>query len=62
MAVQFFDGPSGWAMLVGVLLAMLATVLPDKVPSEAYRRFYTSCRWSGRLCSRCRPAAWSACC
>jgi hypothetical protein len=42
MAVQFFTGPSGWAMLVGVVLCMLATVLPDKVPSESYRRFYTS--------------------
>ena len=29
-------------MLIGVLLAMLATVLPEKVPSAAYRRFYTS--------------------
>ncbi len=42
MAVQFFTGPSGWAMLVVVVLGMLATVLPEKVPSEAYRRFYTS--------------------
>jgi len=42
MAVQFFTGPSGWAMLVVVVLCMLATVLPEKVPSELYRRFYTS--------------------
>ncbi|MEU4606689.1 hypothetical protein AB0F43_27225 [Kribbella sp. NPDC023972] len=42
MAVQFFAGPSGWAMLLGVVLAMLATVLPDRVPSEQYRAFYTS--------------------
>jgi hypothetical protein len=42
MAVQFFAGPSGWAMLVGVVLAMLATVLPDRVPSPSYRAFYTS--------------------
>ena len=42
MAVQFFTGPSGWAMLVAVVLCMLATVLPEKVPSESYRRFYTS--------------------
>ncbi len=42
MAVQFFDGPAGWAMLVGVVLAMLATVLPDRVPSPAYQAFYTS--------------------
>jgi hypothetical protein len=42
MAVQFFNGPAGWAMLVVVVLAMLATVLPDKVPFEPYRRFYDS--------------------
>jgi hypothetical protein len=42
MAVQFFAGPSGWAMLVGVVLAMLATVLPDRVPSPSYQAFYTS--------------------
>jgi hypothetical protein len=42
MAVQFFTGPSGWAMLVAVVLAMLATVLPEKVPFEPYRRFYDS--------------------
>jgi hypothetical protein len=42
MAVQFFTGPSGWAMLVAVVLCMLATVLPEKVPSESYRHFYTS--------------------
>ncbi|MEV0282909.1 MULTISPECIES: hypothetical protein [unclassified Kribbella] len=42
MAAQYFAGPAGWAMLVGVVLAMLATVLPDRVPSEKYRTFYTS--------------------
>ncbi|MFG1816251.1 hypothetical protein ACGFIF_21025 [Kribbella sp. NPDC049174] len=42
MAVQYFAGPAGWAMLVGVVLAMLATVLPDRVPSPAYQAFYTS--------------------
>ncbi|MBB5838772.1 hypothetical protein [Kribbella italica] len=42
MAVAFFSGPAGWAMLVGVVLAMLATVLPDRVPSAAYREFYRS--------------------
>ena len=42
MAVQFFTGPSGWGMLAGVIVCMLATVLPEKVPSEPYRRFYTS--------------------
>ncbi|TDD25408.1 hypothetical protein E1218_15065 [Kribbella turkmenica] len=42
MAVQFFDGWSGWAMLAGVVLAMLATVLPGRVPFPAYRAFHTS--------------------
>jgi hypothetical protein len=42
MAVQFFNGPAGWGMLVAVVLAMLATVLPEKVPFEPYRRFYNS--------------------
>ncbi|MEV6284097.1 hypothetical protein [Kribbella sp. NPDC051770] len=42
MAVAFFSGPAGWAMLVAVILAMLATVLPDRVPSAAYREFYPS--------------------
>ncbi|TCC59369.1 hypothetical protein E0H73_22180 [Kribbella pittospori] len=42
MAVQFFTGPAGWAMLVGVVLAMLATVFPDRVPFPAYRTFYSS--------------------
>ncbi|WP_460660918.1 hypothetical protein [Kribbella swartbergensis] len=40
MAVGFFSGPGGWGMLVGAVLAMLATVLPDRVPSERYRVFY----------------------
>jgi hypothetical protein len=42
MSLDFFDSVAGWAMLIGVLLAMAATVWPDKVPSEAYRRFYAS--------------------
>ncbi|TDC22754.1 hypothetical protein E1261_30100 [Kribbella albertanoniae] len=42
MAVAFFNGPAGWAMLVAVVLAMLATVLPARVPFPAYRSFYTS--------------------
>ncbi|MGW5191997.1 hypothetical protein ACWEOO_22325 [Kribbella sp. NPDC004138] len=42
MAVQFFTGPSGWAMLVAVIACMLATVLPQRVPSESYRAFYDS--------------------
>ncbi|MET7278152.1 hypothetical protein ABZS29_07980 [Kribbella sp. NPDC005582] len=42
MAVAFFNGPAGWAMLVAVVLAMLATVLPERVPFAAYRSFYTS--------------------
>lgn len=42
MAVAFFSGPAGWAMLVAVIVAMLATVLPDRVPSAAYREFYPS--------------------
>ncbi|TCN36924.1 hypothetical protein EV644_11296 [Kribbella orskensis] len=42
MSLDFFDSVAGWAMLIGVLLAMAATVWPDKVPSESYRRFYAS--------------------
>jgi hypothetical protein len=42
MAVQFFAGPSGWGMLLVVVLCMLATVLPQRVPSEPYRTFYSS--------------------
>lgn len=42
MAVQFFSGPAGWLMLVAVVLLMLATVLPHRVPSESYREFYGS--------------------
>ncbi|WP_410786363.1 hypothetical protein [Kribbella sp. C-35] len=42
MAVQFFSGPAGWLMLIVVLLCMLATLLPHRVPSEAYRTFYDS--------------------
>jgi hypothetical protein len=42
MAVQFFTGPAGWAMLIAVIFCMLATVLPQRVPSESYRAFYDS--------------------
>jgi hypothetical protein len=42
MSLGYFDSIGGWAMLIGVLLAMAATVWPDKVPFEAYRRFYAS--------------------
>ncbi|GAA0950390.1 hypothetical protein GCM10009554_50230 [Kribbella koreensis] len=42
MALAFFHTPAGWFMLAGVLLAMYASVWPDKVPFEAYRRFYAS--------------------
>jgi hypothetical protein len=42
MSLGFFHTPAGWAMLVAVVLSMLATVRPDKVPFESYRRFYLS--------------------
>jgi hypothetical protein len=42
MAASFFHTPVGWAMLAVVLLAMAATVWPNKVPSETYRRFVAS--------------------
>ncbi|MEV8373942.1 hypothetical protein AB0P21_14445 [Kribbella sp. NPDC056861] len=42
MSLGFFHTPAGWFMLIGVVLAMIATVWPNKVPSETYRRFYTS--------------------
>jgi hypothetical protein len=42
MSASFFHTPAGWAMLAGVLLAMAATVWPNKVPSETYRRFVAS--------------------
>jgi len=42
MSASFFYTPAGWFMLAGVVLAMLATVRPDKVPFEAYRRFFVS--------------------
>lgn len=42
MSLGFFHTPAGWFMLAGVLLAMIATVWPDKVPFETYRRFYDS--------------------
>jgi hypothetical protein len=40
MSLAFFHTPAGWFMLAGVVLAMLATVRPDKVPFESYRSFY----------------------
>lgn len=42
MAVQFFSGPAGWAMLIAVVLCMLATLLPHRVPSKQYQEFYNS--------------------
>ncbi|WP_020391800.1 hypothetical protein [Kribbella catacumbae] len=42
MSLGFFQSPAGWFMLAGVVLAMIATVWPDKVPFESYRRFYAS--------------------
>jgi hypothetical protein len=42
MAVQFFSGPAGWGMLIAVIFCMLATLLPQRVPSESYRTFYDS--------------------
>jgi hypothetical protein len=42
MSASFFHTPAGWAMLAGVLLAMAATVWPNNVPSEPYRRFVAS--------------------
>ncbi|TDW60807.1 hypothetical protein EV653_7365 [Kribbella pratensis] len=42
MAGHYFSGPGGWGMLVGVVLCMLATVLPDRVPSTSFREFYRS--------------------
>ena len=42
MSLGFFQTPAGWFMLAGVLVAMFATVWPDKVPFESYRRFYYS--------------------
>jgi hypothetical protein len=42
MSLGFFHTPAGWFMLAGVLLAMIATVWPGKVPFESYRRFYDS--------------------
>ncbi len=42
MSLGFFQTPAGWFMLAGVVLAMIATIRPDKVPFESYRRFYAS--------------------
>jgi hypothetical protein len=41
-AVAVFHSPAGWILLVAVILLMLATVLPDRVPSASYRAFYAS--------------------
>jgi hypothetical protein len=41
-ALAVFHSPAGWVLLVAVILLMLATVLPDRVPSASYRRFYYS--------------------
>ncbi|HET6988141.1 MAG TPA: hypothetical protein VFI00_16070, partial [Kribbella sp.] len=42
MSLAFFRGPAGWAMLAAVVLCVLATVIPDRVPFPSYRSFYTS--------------------
>jgi hypothetical protein len=42
MSASFFDTPAGWVMLAGVLRAMAATVWPNQVQSETYRRFIAS--------------------
>jgi hypothetical protein len=42
MSLAFFHTPAGWFMLAGVVLAMIATVWPGKVPFESYRRYYVS--------------------
>ncbi|MFI5711137.1 hypothetical protein [Kribbella sp. NPDC051620] len=42
MSLGFFHTPAGWFMLAGVVLAMLATIRPDKVPFGSYRTFYAS--------------------
>ncbi|MGC4939831.1 hypothetical protein [Kribbella sp. DT2] len=39
MSAGFFDTPAGWAMLTGVLAAMLACLFPQKVPAATYREF-----------------------
>ncbi|GAA1594492.1 hypothetical protein GCM10009804_58920 [Kribbella hippodromi] len=39
-AAHPFTGIGGWAMLAGVVLWMVATVLPGRVPFPAYRTFY----------------------
>jgi hypothetical protein len=41
-ALAVFHSPAGWVLLVAVILLMLATVLPDRVPSASYQRFYYS--------------------
>ncbi|MGW6280847.1 hypothetical protein [Kribbella sp. NPDC055071] len=41
-ALAVFQSPAGWVLLVVVILLMLATVMPDRVPSASYRRFYYS--------------------
>ncbi|MFF1815670.1 hypothetical protein ACFVWG_00095 [Kribbella sp. NPDC058245] len=41
-ALAVFNSPAGWVLLVAVVFLMLATVLPDRVPSASYRAFYVS--------------------
>jgi hypothetical protein len=42
MSAGYFDTPVGWGMLLAVLAAIGASVLPRKVPSVAYQRFIES--------------------
>lgn len=44
MSFDLLNSPGGWAMLAAVILAVLACLLPGRVPSEAYRRFVADVR------------------
>ncbi|GAA1147302.1 hypothetical protein GCM10009630_52160 [Kribbella jejuensis] len=41
-ALAVFHSPAGWILLVALVLCMLATVLPERVPFASYRTFYLS--------------------
>ncbi|HWD80512.1 MAG TPA: hypothetical protein VG497_16565 [Kribbella sp.] len=41
-ALAVFHSPAGWVLLVALVLCMLATVLPERVPFASYRTFYFS--------------------
>ncbi|NUR98093.1 MAG: hypothetical protein HOV67_22915 [Kribbellaceae bacterium] len=41
-ALAVFHSPAGWVLLVALVLCMLATVLPERVPIASYRTFYYS--------------------